>query len=75
MLKKFLPKLIERTFEGDKDQSEKQKSAIILVSSLTEDLAAPNLATYCASKAYVSYLGIALHHEIAALGNSDNVDF
>ena len=52
IIKKFLPELIERANDG-----EKIHSAVVLVSSLTDGIAGPNVATYAASKAYLTYLG------------------
>ena len=64
MLKKFLPRLKKR---------EKQ-CGIVVVSSTAGSVALPGLATYAASKSYVSYLATAVEAETKAEGTT-NVDF
>ena len=56
MLKKFLPELSER----------KGQSGIVIVSSTAANVAAPALAVYAASKAYLSTLCLAIDGELAS---------
>ena len=59
MLKTFLPDLSKRL-------SNHQHSGIILVSSVASYVAIPAAAAYGASKAYVSYLALAISKELSA---------
>ena len=65
MLKKFLPNLTTR-----KDV----KSGLIIVSSMASQIAGPAVASYSASKAYVTYLAEGVDQELAMTGRGANLD-
>ena len=52
--KAILPKLISR----------KQRSNILITSSILSYISIPNIASYCATKAMISNFGEALHYEV-----------
>jgi short-subunit dehydrogenase len=65
--------LTELTWLFARPMVERRQGHILLVASIAAAQPSPQYAVYAATKAYVDYLGMALHHELRGTGVSVTV--